>query len=164
VLLASQLFTSCATSDDPREGGFVSGIVGLTTGTYQARIDEKEAVYGSELSDQRRLKAEAERIRRERAAVQANLRSSENRLAGLERAIRQERTALEQEAGSSSATEERVWQLEAAQQRLSSTKLRLTDARRQSLPVSDARVESEIIESELDELDDIVALLGSKQF
>ncbi|SMP34787.1 hypothetical protein [Shimia sagamensis] len=37
------LLSACVTSDDPADGGFVSGVAGITSGSYQARVDSLEA-------------------------------------------------------------------------------------------------------------------------
>lgn len=34
--------TACQTSDDPREGGFIGGVQGLSSGRYEQRIQERE--------------------------------------------------------------------------------------------------------------------------
>ena len=38
----------CATSADPHEGGFVSGVVGLAGGGYQQRVAEREGIHQGE--------------------------------------------------------------------------------------------------------------------
>lgn len=40
-LLALSL-TACKTTDDPRKGGFIGGIQGLSSGAYERRIEERE--------------------------------------------------------------------------------------------------------------------------
>jgi hypothetical protein len=59
----------CATSSDPHDGGFVSGVVGIAGGGYERRIDEREQSYRGELDAQARLKAEAQALEQEQAAV-----------------------------------------------------------------------------------------------
>lgn len=34
--------TACKTTDDPREGGFIGGVQGLSSGAYERRIEERE--------------------------------------------------------------------------------------------------------------------------
>lgn len=36
------LLSACTVSDDPADGGFVSGVAGITSGSYQARVDTLE--------------------------------------------------------------------------------------------------------------------------
>jgi chromosome segregation ATPase len=158
------LVAGCAISNDPRQGGFISGVAGLTSGSYQTRVDEKERIYHTELSKQDELHAEAERIRRERAEVRADLNRTERRLNELERSIRKQRLALKRQGATSAAAREKLQNLDAAQKRLSSTKARVAEAKQGNAPVSDARADLESVKSDVDDLDDIVSIINSSGF
>ena len=87
AILAVGLLPACQTSDDPRDGGFVSGAQGLLTGTYEERQEEREKALAAEQLRQKQLLERAEKIRQERAEVAARLTAAEDRLAELERKI-----------------------------------------------------------------------------
>lgn len=40
--LGALLLVGCQTTDDPREGGFIGGVGGLSSGAYEQRIQERE--------------------------------------------------------------------------------------------------------------------------
>ena len=42
ALASALLLTACQTTDDPREGGFIGGVGGLSSGAYERRIQERE--------------------------------------------------------------------------------------------------------------------------
>ncbi|WP_412553943.1 hypothetical protein [Shimia sp. MIT1388] len=73
VGLSVCLLSACETSDDPADGGFVSGVAGITSGTYQARVDTLEA----------QAAAEQERnadLRRQINAAEADLSYQQSKL------------------------------------------------------------------------------------
>lgn len=99
VLVAgSLLIAGCATSQNPADGGFFNGVSGLSQGTYQARVDSKEAELSSLqsandqlLAAQRQQNAQAAAVSSELAQTQArynqvsaNLNRLNTRLANLQ--------------------------------------------------------------------------------
>ena len=42
VLITAFGLSACVTSSDPADGGFINGVSGIASGTYQNRIDEKQ--------------------------------------------------------------------------------------------------------------------------
>lgn len=71
---------ACAATDDPRQGGFVSGIEALRTGAYDRRIEERKA----QLSELERLQAALERRAGE---AQADAQASSDEVARLSREL-----------------------------------------------------------------------------
>lgn len=69
ILSACLLASGCATTADPHEGGFISGVVG-TSGGYQKRVKAREA--------------ELARMRDEEAAALARARDANNAVASRE--------------------------------------------------------------------------------
>lgn len=43
ILAAALSLSACVTSSDPADGGFINGVSGIAGGTYQNRVDEKQA-------------------------------------------------------------------------------------------------------------------------
>jgi septal ring factor EnvC (AmiA/AmiB activator) len=132
----------CATSADPHEGGFVSGVVGLAGGGYQRRVDEREGVHQGELDAQQRLKAQARALEQERAQVSGDLARAQARLAGQERRIARERSRLRAE-GKGPTTQASL---------------------PNDQPVTDLRARSQGIQKELDEIDSMVSVVSGTRF
>jgi hypothetical protein len=153
----------CATSADPHEGGFVSGVVGLTGGGYQRRVDEREGVHQGELDAQQRLKAQARALEQERAQVKGDLTRAQARLASQERKIAQERARLRAE-GKGSGTQASLRRLDQAQARLTSTKDELRGVRPDDQSVTDLKTRSQGIQKELDEIDSMVSVVSGTRF
>ena len=62
ALVLAGAVAGCATSDDPADGGFVSGLAAISDGTYDARIAEREAAIDVETATQAELQAELARL------------------------------------------------------------------------------------------------------
>jgi hypothetical protein len=149
----------CATSADPHEGGFVSGVVGLAGGGYQQRIDDREGVRQGELDAQQRLKAQARALEEERAQVKGDLASARSRLASQERKIAAERARL-----TSTADQARLRRLDQAEARLVSTKGQLKSVRPEDQPITDIKARAQSINKELDEIDSMVSVVSGTRF
>ena len=74
------LLISCATTDDPSEGGLIDGIVNLGDDGYIKRQKAKEEEYKKAKATQHELMKKAEELRRERAAVNEKLNQADRRL------------------------------------------------------------------------------------
>ena len=87
AMVASAAFigaAACQTSDDPRQGGLISGIAGLSSGGYEKRLEKKRADLEAAELQRAALEDEAEKARREQAAATAERLQSEERLASLD--------------------------------------------------------------------------------
>ncbi len=95
ILIMALVVTGCCTnvSRDPREGGLLGGVCGTTTGTYQARIDEREATVAS---------LSAERTREEQR--QASLQAEERAMRGKVNAMQRELSDLQRQVDAATAT------------------------------------------------------------
>lgn len=154
----------CATSADPHEGGFVSGVVGLAGGGYQQRVDDREGVRQGELDAQQRLKAQARALEQERAQVKGDLASARSRLASQERKIAAERARLTAERQRSTADQARLRRLDQAEARLVSTKGQLKSVRPEDQPITDIKARAQSINKELDEIDSMVGVVSGTRF
>jgi|GEM_PF-2303470 len=74
IIAAGFLTASCATSDDPAHGGFANGLKGVSSGSYQARMDAHE----TELA---RARSRTEALEQERLALEGDLADLKQKLA-----------------------------------------------------------------------------------
>jgi chromosome segregation ATPase len=162
--LLAALASGCATSPDPHQGGFVSGVAGLAGGGYQRRIDEREGTYRGELDAQSRLKAQAAELERERAQVRGDLTQARSRLASQERHIAAQRARLGAERQRSAAAQAELRRLDLAQSKVAQAKGELRAVRPEDQPVADLKARSADIRRELDEIDSMVGVVGAKAF
>ncbi|MEM6680460.1 MAG: hypothetical protein AAF675_21545 [Pseudomonadota bacterium] len=100
-MLLTALLAGCESNPDPASGGFFSGVQGLSSGTYEQRLQEREQTLEAEQAAQQRLSAEADALDAEQAAVSDEIAQSEMRLATLDR----ETQALEREIASAAQAE-----------------------------------------------------------
>ena len=87
LLSIAALLSACETSQDPADGGFFSGVEGISGGGYQDRVDERETAVAA---------AEAQNVAlsREQAKVTAEIDQLRSELAKLKFAILQQKTSL----------------------------------------------------------------------
>lgn len=92
------LLAGCA-SDDPKQGGFFGGLIGLGSGAYEDRVDQESAALNAEqvryqegIDDQDRLdgavkerRAQADRLEREIAALGADIGDLDAEIAAMRR-------------------------------------------------------------------------------
>ncbi|MBW6479829.1 MAG: hypothetical protein K0B37_10395 [Bacteroidales bacterium] len=53
------LVSGCAVTDNPREGGFISGMNALSTGKYEERLQQRELLYKEESQNKQGLEQQA---------------------------------------------------------------------------------------------------------
>ena len=92
ILLAAgtALLAGCATSEDPSEGGFFSGVAAISEGTYGARVAEREQEVASAeaqnsqlAATQRSLVAQISAAETELAKLKFTLLQQKNSIGGL---------------------------------------------------------------------------------
>ncbi|MBV5275430.1 MAG: hypothetical protein JZU52_17915 [Lamprocystis purpurea] len=152
----------CATSPDPHQGGFVSGIVGLAGGGYQRRIDEREGTYQGERDAGQQLKAQARELEQERAAVRSDLKRANARLADLEQRLARQRAALKAQGAAANRAE--AQRLAKAQARVAGTKGSLRSIRPEDQSVAELKARSQAVARDLDEIDTLVAAVRGTGF
>ncbi len=80
ILIASFLIlpvAACETSSDPAAGGFINGLAGVTTGTYDARIAAGEAAVAESQARNDALVAEQSSLAAQIAATQSSLAAAQ---------------------------------------------------------------------------------------
>ena len=87
LICGAFLLAGCVTSEDPSEGGFFNGVSGITSGTYDQRVEEREAGVAD-------ATARNEALAAEQARLSAQIQSAEGELARLKLRILNQKTAL----------------------------------------------------------------------
>ncbi len=136
--------SACEISQDPADGGFLSGIVGVAGGGYQARIDALEAQLAADQARANSLASEQLRLQAAAASTSAQLRNLRAQLAALQAVIRDQVATLEAQGVTvSPALKARVQTVSAARPsggdttaRLASLRAAIADARALSADLS----------------------------
>jgi len=76
------LLAGCQTSSDPAAGGFFNGVAGVSSGSYQARVDALEGQVATEQERQAALQAELAGLRSEHGQLKLALAQQRSRLSG----------------------------------------------------------------------------------
>ena len=156
--------SGCATTDDPREGGLVNGVVGLASGGYQERITEREQRYQGELEEQQRLITQAETLKQERERIAADLNQADGRLASLEQRLREQRALILREQQSAELARQKLREVDGLADRLARVKQRLDDTTPEDRSVADLQARSSKIRKDLDEIDELIGLVAAPSF
>ncbi len=83
MFLAALLLAGCESNPDPAQGGFISGISGLGSGSYQDRLDQKEAELAAAEAERTALEEEAAIAESERSRLSSQVDEAERRLTTL---------------------------------------------------------------------------------
>ena len=158
--LGALLAGGCALSQDPADGGFVSGVAGLAGGGYERRIAEREATHQGEMQARERLESEARALETERAALKGELKRAQGRLAEQNRRIAAERARLAARVATAPAPRARLRRLDQAQVRVDKARTNLRNASSADLPVSEVKRLSKGLQAELDAIDTLVGSIG----
>ena len=78
------LLVACATSNDPREGGFFGGVGGLSSGRYEERVQSRQSSLDSVRTARADLQAEQSSLESQKTASQRRLQTERKKLATLE--------------------------------------------------------------------------------
>jgi len=87
--------SACEVSEDPADGGFLSGIVGVAGGGYQARIDTLEAQLAADQARANSLAAKQLQLQASSASTSAQLRNLRAQFAALQAVVRNQIATLE---------------------------------------------------------------------
>lgn len=87
--------SGCEISEDPADGGFLSGVVGVTGGGYQARINALEAQLAADQARANSLASEQLRLQASSASTSAQLRNLRAQFAALKEVIKSQVATLD---------------------------------------------------------------------
>ena len=124
---AALALSACTGDTNPATGNFFDGVSGLASGTYQQRVDDKNAQLESAQAEQAWLQQEAASVDQERAEVAAQVGDAERRLnrvdrnlAKLESEVNQARNANRISEQKRTALQSEIDDLRLSQQLLAS--------------------------------------------
>lgn len=152
VFVSGLLSVSCATTDDPRQGGLISGMHSIGTGAYDKRIEEREARLQRLREMQQELKSEQQQLETDRSERQARLDELEGRLKRLDAESRQLLTELQTNRAHLAENRSRQARLE---QDLTALRSAIADLDRKR----DSDISVAALESERDRLEEEYRLL-----
>jgi chromosome segregation ATPase len=109
---ATAALGACATTDDPREGGFISGVQGLSSGAYERRVREREDNLAKLRAMQADLEQEGSALTAEKAKRQQILAQERSRLAELDADVGALQRKLAEMDRAGSAGDQRVQDLQ----------------------------------------------------
>jgi len=93
ALLTVLLSGGCVT-DDPKQGGFIGGVIGLSSGNYQRNVEERQTRLAAIQSIGRDLTAEQQQLKAKNASLQMRIKAQQNALKRLDAEV----AKLEQDA------------------------------------------------------------------
>ncbi len=95
LVIGALALTGCEISQDPADGGFLSGVVGVAGGGYQSRVDTLEAQLAADQARANSLASEHLRLQAASASTSAQLRNLRSQFAALQAVIKDQVAALE---------------------------------------------------------------------
>lgn len=122
IAAATVALGACATTDDPREGGLIGGVQGLSSGAYERRVREREDNLAKLRAVQAELEQEGVALTAEKSKRRQVVDQERRKLAELEADVGALERRLAELDGSGSAGDQRIQEL---QDRLAGLKDRL---------------------------------------
>lgn len=86
---------ACEVSQDPADGGFLSGIVGVAGGGYQGRVDEQETALANEQAQANALAAQEAQVAATNASIATQITQLRSELTALRIKISQQMADLQ---------------------------------------------------------------------
>lgn len=84
AILAPLVLAACAVSDDPHAGGFIGGVSGLSSGSYDRRVQERQDATSALQAENEALERRAKEVQARREAVSKDRETAMSRLASLQ--------------------------------------------------------------------------------
>lgn len=84
VALLPAMLGGCATTDDPREGGMIGGIGGLSSGRYEERVQSRQSSLESLRAARAEIQTEQSSLESQKTTSQRRLQAERKKLAAIE--------------------------------------------------------------------------------
>jgi chromosome segregation ATPase len=162
LILTAGLLAGCATTDDPRQGGFFSGIGNLAGGGYERRIVERQETLQQEQQTQQQLAWQADALRQEQAEVNRQLDAANADLARVNASLARIRSQLRSARQQTAAQRAKLQQAEASAREVRTLlqRAKTNVSKNDSKAVASARDQTRDIEQRLGGLNNLVRELG----
>jgi chromosome segregation ATPase len=140
-IILSAAITGCATSNDPRKGGFFGGVAGLNSGAYDARVQQRQDELNRQRNvseelkqESRSLDSEAQQKESELAAERQRLNEMEKNLSSLQADVDRLKAKSDKQKGEISKLKKKI---KDARQKLSAQQTALDELDRAGGAASD---------------------------
>jgi len=160
LILAALLPVGCATTDNPREGGFFGGVQGLNSGAYDKRIQEREESLDRLNAIKQELGQEQAQLQTEKQRKQARLAGLEQQLSQLDRETAQLARQLDGKRGQLAGEREKSARLKKDLASLRQDIAKVESKRANGRPVAELEAERDRLEQEYRQLLDLYLELG----
>jgi len=157
---AALALSACTVSSNPADGGFISGVSGIATGTYDQRIQEREAAVAQEQIRSEGLQRRLGELEAQHAAIQSRIDDSKSRLDTIRNRIARARTRLNSQPLSASRNA-RLQELDQAEAELQRTRGDLDRLEASNVSSDQALAEIDEIDSYISNLDRLTQELAS---
>lgn len=137
-------FSGCATNPDPAKGGFIDGLAGLSGGTYQTRVDQRQQNLDQMRQASTQLEAQNRDLQQNLASSKATEQSYRAELAQLQGDL----TGLDSQLKKAKAKS----QAQAAQKKDLDQKLADLKAKTQAMSTKSAGANEAALQEELNKL------------
>jgi chromosome segregation ATPase len=154
------LLGACATTDNPREGGFFGGVQGINSGAYDKRIQEREDSLQRLNAIKQELGTEQARLSSDRQRKQARLDGLQQQLSQLDRETAQLSRQLDQKRSQLAGDREKTAKLKQDLAQLRQDIARVESKRTSGRPVPELEAERDRLEQEYRQLLDLYLELG----
>ncbi len=148
ILLALAFSLVSCVSDDPRQGGFFGGVLGLSNGTYDKRIADRQQSLASVRNTQQELQTENARLQRQKRASISEIKRAQRQLASVRRENRSIRNNIAELRRSNKITSQQAQKMSNDARRLEQSietqSSRLSRAQRNNDATELARVQAQI--------------------
>jgi chromosome segregation ATPase len=107
AILAPLVLAACVTSDDPRAGGFIGGISGLSSGAYDRRVQDRQDATSALQAENEALERRAKEVQGRRVAATQDREAAARLLTTLQgdlTSLKQKLAAAKKSGSASSAT------------------------------------------------------------
>ncbi len=152
LLIALPLLGGCQTDRDPRTGGFIDGVDNLTSGGYDAFVEEKNVELETTQEESQVLEARARTIEAERDALDRELEDAARELKQLQDRLAAKQAELDATA---QATEAQRRKLQRAQKKAQLAQTHLNEYRQ------DRTQSNEVSRKKVDDLKNLIGAIGA---
>ena len=109
------LLAACATTDDPRQGGGISGLYNLSTGRYEQRVTDREQELKREYETRHQIQAQTDQTSQELAEIRREIDTLNGQLAQMDATLAKIRARIQSERQQTAAQRARLQKLRDAE-------------------------------------------------